>query len=581
MTDRLPDTGDRQTLRLFGRRIFPGLVAMTLIVGGISGLIYTSISQLIASSGWVAHSYQVLDTLDVTENYFTDAQSAERGYVATCKQALITPFRHDVPLILDRIATLRTLTADNPDQQKRVAALSGALRAELSRMTDVIATTLRGEVKSAQSMLVDEPNARATRNVLAIINSMESDERHLLATRLTEVRKFAFLTLIAATAGTIACFAILAFVFWLIRRESRRRAETEASLQDTNLQLEGSLVELEAFNASATTISRLAELLQLCRTVSEALSVTARQLSAMLPEASGTIALYSESRDVLEVVQTIGDANPRYAPEFGPDDCWSLRRGHAHLYDPDATEPSCAHLAVDRAMHLCIPMVALGDALGVMTIGMNRLSERQCQTLQTVAEQISLALANLKLQEKLRIQSVRDQLTGLFNRRYLDESLVREISHARRHDHPVAVVMMDLDHFKRFNDTFGHDAGDALLAATGKLLASQARGEDIACRYGGEEFALILPGASIETAVARADELRREIQQLQISLHGERLGAVTASVGVAAFPTHGDSGTSVVAAADRALYQAKGSGRNRVASADDEPVAVSPLSVAS
>jgi diguanylate cyclase (GGDEF)-like protein len=180
----------------------------------------------------------------------------------------------------------------------------------------------------------------------------------------------------------------------------------------------------------------------------------------------------------------------------------------------------------------------------------------------TAAEHIALALANLNLRETLRHQAVRDPLTGLFNRRYLEETLERELRRAERRSLPLAVIMLDIDHFKRFNDTFGHDAGDALLPEVGSYLRTHVRPEDIACRYGGEEFTLILPDAPLEPTLRRVDELRQGIARLGIAHRGQPLGTVTISMGVAVFPAHGTSPDALLRVADRALYRAKEQGRD-------------------
>ena len=179
-----------------------------------------------------------------------------------------------------------------------------------------------------------------------------------------------------------------------------------------------------------------------------------------------------------------------------------------------------------------------------------------------VGERISLALANLRLREVLRGQSLRDPLTGLFNRRYMEESLERELRRAVRNNLSVALLMLDIDHFKRFNDTFGHQAGDTLLRALGDFLMKRTRGQDAACRYGGEEFALILSGTSSESAHKRAELLREELTHLTVEHAGQVLGSVTLSIGVAAFPGH-DSSEELIRAADQALYRAKAEGRDR------------------
>jgi diguanylate cyclase (GGDEF)-like protein len=174
----------------------------------------------------------------------------------------------------------------------------------------------------------------------------------------------------------------------------------------------------------------------------------------------------------------------------------------------------------------------------------------------------------LKLQEALRQQSTKDALTGIFNRRYLEESLEREIRRAARVDQPVGVVMFDLDHFKNFNDTFGHEAGDSVLRELGAFLSRNVRAEDIPCRFGGEEFVLILPGATLEGARSRAERLRSKVRELTVMHQGKSVGMITISVGVGAFPVHGLSVKEVIAAADGALYRAKKDGRDRVVVAE-------------
>jgi diguanylate cyclase (GGDEF)-like protein len=177
---------------------------------------------------------------------------------------------------------------------------------------------------------------------------------------------------------------------------------------------------------------------------------------------------------------------------------------------------------------------------------------------------VTMTLANLHLREQLYNQSIRDPLTNLFNRRYMNETLEREIRKAGRHQQPVGVVMLDVDHFKEFNDAYGHDAGDVVLQKVAVFLQHYIRAEDIACRYGGEEFTLILPGASVENTYKRAEELRYGLETLQVFYDGQPLGNITISAGIACFPDHGNSVASLLGMADHALYEAKRSGRNRV-----------------
>ncbi len=167
------------------------------------------------------------------------------------------------------------------------------------------------------------------------------------------------------------------------------------------------------------------------------------------------------------------------------------------------------------------------------------------------------------LQAKLREQAIRDSLTSLFNRRFLEETLDREVSAAARSRNPLTIIMLDLDHFKEFNDEYGHEAGDTVLRFVGSLLRGNTRSSDISCRYGGEEFIVVLPGATLELARERAEFLRLTFEQTEIAFGGKVLHA-TLSAGAAAFPTHGSTREELIRAADTALYGAKRLGRNRV-----------------
>jgi diguanylate cyclase (GGDEF)-like protein len=194
----------------------------------------------------------------------------------------------------------------------------------------------------------------------------------------------------------------------------------------------------------------------------------------------------------------------------------------------------------------------------------NDFSNSQLKLAKTLAEHISLSLANLKLRETLRYQAIRDPLTGLFNRRYLQETLGREIHRAQRQETTLGVVMLDVDNFKIFNDTYGHEAGDRILAALGRYLRGCIRTEDIACRYGGEEFTLILPDVRPETLQERAETIRAGASNLEVLHQGKILGGITVSMGLSYFPKHGTVPETLLQAADAALYDAKRNGRNQV-----------------
>jgi len=182
-----------------------------------------------------------------------------------------------------------------------------------------------------------------------------------------------------------------------------------------------------------------------------------------------------------------------------------------------------------------------------------------------VGETIKLSLANLKLRKTLQEQATRDPLTGLFNRRYLEDTLPRELHGAMRREARISLAMIDLDNFKNFNDTFGHDTGDLVLRESARLLHDNLRKSDIACRYGGEEFAIVLIDSSLANASQRLEQVRLLFEKLEIRHSGQLLSSTTMSGGVAEAPEHGSTMEELMRAADEALYAAKQAGRNRVA----------------
>jgi diguanylate cyclase (GGDEF)-like protein len=255
--------------------------------------------------------------------------------------------------------------------------------------------------------------------------------------------------------------------------------------------------------------------------------------------------------------------NPFSEVIFPPEACWALRRGRVHVVADGSNGLHCRHLIAEEGRriqpYLCVPMAAHGDPLGLLYLrSLDDQPINRWESLAvTMSEQIGLALANLNLREILSSQSIRDPLTNLFNRRYLQETLERELSRAQRYKQSLGFIMADVDHFKEFNNSLGHDAGDEVLQELGRLLLAKVRKEDIACRYGGDEFAIVLPGATLENTRDRANQIREAVRQLKVQ-------QLTLSMGVAAFPMHGASGKDLLRAADMALYRAKKAGRDRV-----------------
>lgn len=356
---------------------------------------------------------------------------------------------------------------------------------------------------------------------------------------------------------------------------ARKRAEEE--LHAANSKLAGWVTELERRASVSLLMNDMADLLQSCLTMDEFYAVVSRFAGKIFEHQPGCVFLVNPSRTAIEKVVRWGGSQPAERV-FRSDACWALRRGRMHRAGGEKLGPDCGHVQAGAGgEYMCIPMMGQGEALGVLHVrqpveqGPSLHAELQAMVVESrlrttiaVTEHIALALANLRLRETLQTQAIRDPLTGLFNRRYMEESLARELARAERAGSSVSAIMLDLDHFKSFNDGFGHAAADLALRETCGLIRNLCRKDDIPCRFGGEEVVIILPDASTQSAVERAEALRSAIASQQLRYQGVPLGLVTASLGVASFPDHARNGEELLRAADEAMYDAKASGRDCV-----------------
>ncbi|WP_164544131.1 GGDEF domain-containing protein [Sphingomonas koreensis] len=343
-------------------------------------------------------------------------------------------------------------------------------------------------------------------------------------------------------------------------------------------------VEAEARALAVTNATRsreevmrlfeMTDMLQSAQDQSDANMVLRATAMELLPDLSGTLYVFSNSRDrlVLSASWNLGDG-PAPADTIGLNQCWALKRGKPHVNHPHGDKLRCEHHA-EGAFVLEIPMAARGEVLGLFCIQTTRadgdLRLQEIAGLGTaLADAMSLALANLSLGAKLRSQALRDPLTGLYNRRYMEDALQRAVQLAQREKHDVSIVMIDLDHFKRLNDQHGHAKGDTVLRDAASVIVHQLRESDVACRYGGEELLVVMPNCSLEDAAHKAERLRIGIAAL--SQPGID---VSASFGIASIPATSSSVHDLMQAADAALYAAKEQGRNRVVTA---PPLIDPI----
>ena len=365
--------------------------------------------------------------------------------------------------------------------------------------------------------------------------------------------------------GTVGLFTLIlaALLTWLASRHIVKL------IKSGQMELEERVSER---TKEIETLQTLGTQLTVCKTREEALEVVKLVSSILLPDFAGSIALYRNSKNQLEhKIHWNGDYVGE--PVYAPDQCWALRTGHLHIGNPVEGTMVCAHTGESSQRMICVPLVAQGVTHGVLHLTLPEgaeMSPEMGKLTNAVAEHTSLALANLDLREDLRQQAIRDPLTGMYNRRYLMEVFDHELSRARRRQRQLGVLMIDVDHFKVFNDHHGHDAGDYVLGEIGLLIRKNIRREDISCRYGGEEFALLLPETSSAEALKLSEKLGELVRDHNFFFRGQNMGPVTLSIGVAAFPETASTVEELIKCADKALYKAKNSGRDQAAVWNDD-----------
>ena len=354
-----------------------------------------------------------------------------------------------------------------------------------------------------------------------------------------------------------ATLAISALLFWLM---------TSVAVSESRG------AELAKRNRDAALLRTLSENLQSCVSLGESYEVIAKRMPLLLPETAGTVFLLDASRARNEAVAKWGAPSAGVEDVFLPEDCHAVRRGRLYHVADSAGEPNCRHFSgAPPGSYVCAPLATQNEVIGMMHLQRSSASaqrwlctDEKLSLISGASEYVGLAVANLGLREKLREQAMHDKLTGLYNRHYVEEWFGLELHRAQRHGRPVAAIMLDIDHFKRFNDSHGHEAGDLVLRELAGVLRRLARQSDVASRYGGEEFLVLLPECPFDAALRKAEQLREEAAKLKLEHNDRALGSVTVSIGVAAFPDHAQEAKALLRCADEALYDAKAAGRDRV-----------------
>jgi len=345
--------------------------------------------------------------------------------------------------------------------------------------------------------------------------------------------------------------------------------------------------ELEQRTKLTQLFNQFGDLIQACDTEEETYNLLIKFCRKLFPTDSGYLSIFDNPRKVMKVVSSWGEIVIDNE-EFKKNACWAIRRGHIHFVVNPEIEPLCPHLKNNYGYeYLCAPMIAQGEVLGMLHLRLDpdykylndenreHIHNAKQMNIVSLLEHYASPLINLRLRETLKMQSIHDHLTGLFNRRYMRDTLEFEVRRAKRHNSTLGLIMVDVDYFKKFNDTYGHETGDIVLRELGSFLRNNIRKEDIACRYGGEEFILILPNTSLENSHTRAEDLREKIEKEFTINHLKKIHRITVSLGVAVFPIHGHTIEETLNAADTALYLAKTRGRNRVEVVNSDKISVS------
>jgi diguanylate cyclase (GGDEF)-like protein len=521
--------------------------------GGL--VVYLNVKHMVEVRAWIDHSQSVLNNLQ------TASQRLERvGYMMQLHQS-----KRDFDELRSAQSTaaamevsglnLEHLVQDNPSQSQHASTLLIAIR-ELSTALDA----------NKDTIIIPE---REIRNGRTAISLLQEEERRLSKQRSDEEQKSILKSILLGGAFLGCSLLVILILFGFQIRDAIRRRFFEQRLSAANDHLEQTIGELKSRGEEASLLRTARDELQLCVTSAQAQSCCTRYLQALVPGSSGATVILNNSKTMLEISATWGET-AALADGFGIEACCSLRTGRPRWRRPDDSEIHCSHfVGIPPERYLCVPLVAQGDTLGFAylsfpTVEIADAARSRVLMLYEIVELASMAIAALQLKLKLENQSIRDSLTGLFNRRFMEVALERELHRASRRGVSVALLMLDVDHFKDFNDTFGHEAGDVVLREVGDCFLQSVRSEDIVCRYGGEEFVIILPEISEIHAAERAEKIRAQVNKLRVQHKGKPLGPVSISVGLAIYPSPANSPDELLRLADLALYEAKRGGRNKV-----------------
>jgi diguanylate cyclase (GGDEF)-like protein len=555
------------------------VLAILLVVA--NGLVlFRGLESLTEASVSVRNSLDVRQDLSDVMAGLINAETGQRGFIITGNQTYLDPYHQAQFTVGESIQRITTAVADTPVQAALLERLRDAVAEKFDNLAHTIAVrSIEGDA-AARAIVQRNEGKEIMDEVRVLVSEMTRTEGETLAIRqqaYDNAQRWAFISVgifVAATLSLVVMLRINAV------RNIARRDETARQINAYAADLNRSLEELKTERNEIALVNSASNFLQSCNSLTEVGQLVGPFMERVFPRYDGAVHIFAASRNQLDLLAHWGghdEISPDISPVFSPEDCWALRRGQEHVHSAALATPKCDHLHATAAPEtLCVPMIAHGETLGVLSLvahasNTGEVRERKVadphpamRLAEMLTRQLGLTVANIRLRESLNEQSIRDPLTNAFNRRYLEIVAQKEVSQARRAEEHLAVVMLDVDHFKRFNDLHGHAAGDVALSTMAAFVQENIRETDWFFRYGGEEFMLLVRGLSRAMAMERLELLRQSIASLQLRTDETVLPRITVSMGVAMMPEHGIDFDDLVSIADEALYKAKHEGRNRV-----------------
>jgi diguanylate cyclase (GGDEF)-like protein len=531
--------------------------------------------ELLESQAEVDHTHQVLHEMEGIEDGLQDARESWLHYLLTPEQQDHDNFYDAVARVWQQVSNAKRLTQNDDQRQAKILQLEEWIKEELKQLSSNLQT--KETLKIYHSKAADFRRDRVRR----AIQEFKTAEEDLLRARSQASQQRAAEIRRSVTVRIIGFSVLMAVLFVLVMRDSRRLRIAEQTALLAQTRLEGSLLQLQSESEGSRLLNDLQSDLQICANPMEAYEVVAGHMERFIPESAGDVFAIENTRNLMATMANWGAPGITHAV-WSPEDCCAVRAGGLHLRMESPRGLTCRHFsATIPPAYVCLPLSALGETLGILHVSAESsavFTSARLALIQQIGEYVALRLANLKLRDKLHDQSIRDPLTGLYNRRYLEATLEQELHRSTRRHTGLAVIMADLDKFKHFNDSFGHDAGDYILREVAALLRRSVRAGDIVCRYGGEEFLVLLPDSSPESAREKAEQMCNAIAQLKFEHVGRSLGNITASLGISFTHDGALKSDVLLRQADDSLYEAKRQGCNRVCSSESLTSLLTPVS---